>query len=89
MKEAIDELSDELSIEDAEKLIKYVHYIIEETEYNSYFEVVESLHNRDSKRGKALEVIYEDLEGKRYCSTCGKHKMRDELRQEYYCPIHD
>jgi hypothetical protein len=72
----------------AKKIIQYVRTMTDlyDEDPNRIFEDFES---RDGKKNEAIKKTYTSVGGQSFCTECRNMKLKDEVRDEYYCPVHD
>ena len=74
--------------EQAEKLIEYVSSMVDYDYDVQPNRVYNETENRSDDTSEAIQEIYSSIEGKRFCTECDTMKMYDDIRQEWYCPLH-
>lgn len=74
---------------DVEKLLKYVSHMVDIDDVNNPLQVSREISKGDTEVDEAMEKIYTSQKGKAFCPVCDNLKLKDELRDEYYCPVHD
>lgn len=74
--------------ERAEKLVEYVSSMVDYGYDIQPERIYNETKNRSDEINKGIQKIYSQIEGQRFCTKCDTMKMYDEIREEWYCPIH-